>query len=135
MAALAECTNGNVYYYLRVVHLECGFNQSHSIVLLYMEWLLWQTAQMEMCIITCVWCILSVVLINHTLSHYFTWDGSGKTVQMEMCIITCVWCILYVVLTKHTLSYCFTFMLVGIALTRLHICKYILLRFNYACDA
>ena len=37
-----DCINGNVYYYMRVVQLVCGFNQSHSIILLYMEWLLWQ---------------------------------------------------------------------------------------------
>ena len=37
-----DCTNGNVYYYMRVVHLMCGFNQSHSIILLSIEWLLWQ---------------------------------------------------------------------------------------------
>ena len=27
---------------MRVVHLVCGFNQPHSFILLYMEWLLWQ---------------------------------------------------------------------------------------------
>ena len=31
-----------VYYYMRAVQLVCGFNQSRSFILLYMEWLIWQ---------------------------------------------------------------------------------------------
>ena len=46
-----------------------------------------KTAQMDTCIITCVWCISCVDLINHTLSYYYIWNGcSDKTVQMENCI-------------------------------------------------
>ena len=37
-----DCTDGNMYYYKRALHLVSGFNLSHSIILLYMEWLLWQ---------------------------------------------------------------------------------------------
>ena len=86
-----DCTNGHVYYYMRVVHLVCGFNQSHSSYYYIWNGCSDKTAQMENCIYMLV--VHPVCGFNQT--HFFilfylyvSRNGFDETAHIQTYTIT-----------------------------------------------